>query len=594
MPRALLSPLLLRGGGLHGGLRGSLSEVASIALACVLCVCFVVVLACAHGQVRRSEQQEQWANARNVSECSGTGCVVSLPTFDSAWLAPASDGVSSALARRGPSAITLFPAAAPRRTPAPDPVSDADASTAGSRIRVPHISPGFAAFNTSVARVSLHSAATTRVVVGATRVSSFIACPNRVSHPAGTRLRNHVLLTVNNVPFRVTLSDAMLDALWPRGGPQTFAGVEDARPFEIEPGLLGLAATYKLDVPRMCVLVVPLPSDPAFALLSAPRARDGQELAARAVVLLGPTDGTQQKNWMPFVRGADLWLVKYVAPQTNVTLPLAALVRARGVIAHEAEVALSNDRRALHLAGTGAEWRGSTPLATWRSRGCLLAVIHRHRVPVEFEHAFATFDDAWPYALRAVSRPFQLNVDHARFTFVAGLLLPLGEDSADELELEQTEDVAREALVTFGADDCYALAAAFELAAIDALLRQGPDVPALHVAVPLALQNDPGEYDPGAYKQSTHDQREREWTAKSMMGTGKGKGNARAAALATKQKRSEDDQRGSDPRIVCVTLASVLAVDANTRALLAPPPERKPEPEPEPIPKPKSEPATST
>jgi hypothetical protein len=306
------------------------------------------------------------------------------------------------------------------------------------------------------------------------------------------------MISIQNVPFRVTYTDTMRDELWPRTGPRV-SGIEDARPFEIRPGLLGLAATYSsFKLPQMCLVVLELPTPEALktietmetmetaALTVAPAPapapphddRAQPTLSVRAIVLLGPHDGAIQKNWMPFVKDENLWLVKHVAPQTNVLLPLTILEHARGVVSHDAVTVMHADQHAVSIAGARkknkGEWRGSTPLVPWANNDCMICIVHRlcRKTPPLYEHAFASFSNSWPHRLVAVSRSFQFNVAHTTFSFVAGLLLP---DSS----------AGTDALITFGADDCYALFATVELNAINTLFQQGPGASTLHVSMAL-------------------------------------------------------------------------------------------------------------
>lgn len=482
-------------GGLEGGGLPEFQQGASIFLAVLLCALFVLVLFCASGHVYRSEERERWAAPRTVFSCEQSGCVVALPAvfdpleFTTSRIVPTPPIASI-------TAAALFPTAAPVSfTP---PTYDAPPP----HVRIPNIGRGYTAFNTSVARVRL-AARSAHVVIGVTRVSYNRVCPvwsggagsgAHMDDASTTRIVNHVMISIQNVPFRVTYADAMRDELWPRRGPRV-SGIEDARPFEIQPGLLGLAATYSSSkLPQMCLVVLKLPTPEALkimetaALTVAPaqpqddhKQQEQQEqhtLSVRAIVLLGPNDGAIQKNWMPFVKDENLWLVKHVAPQTNVLLPLTILEHARGVVSHDAVTIMHADQKAVSIAGTRkkneGEWRGSTPLVPWATHDLMICIVHRlcRKTPPLYEHAFASFSNSWPHRLVAVSRAFQFDVAHTTFSFVAGLLLP---DSR----------VGSDALITFGADDCYALFATVELNAINTLFQQGPDVSTLHVSMAL-------------------------------------------------------------------------------------------------------------
>jgi len=456
-----------------GGFQDNAANAGSIVLAATLCVCFLLVLFCASGQVCRSEQRESWAASRNVFSCARSECIVAIPTLlemsgaARAW----GDKVSAA---------SLFPASGSAMSPLSD----------FTRARITGISANYAAFNTSIARIQLGSGR--RVLVGATRVSSHMNCPHRSSiatstSDASVASPNQVLLTIDNVPFRLEISQDMHRTLWPTPALQAFSGIEDARPFQLQPGLLGLAATCVRVRPQMCIVVVEMPSSPPaelFSALSIEHSNAPAEVLTvrpRSITLLGPTDGTPQKNWMPFVDDANLVFIKHVSPQTNVSVPLRAVEQAVGVIELESQVLLSADKRALQVTlpsgNEKSSWRGSTPLIKWPLRGTRLAVVHRvvRWNPLRYEHAFVEFQSSAPYALVSMSRRFEIDVQFTKFSFVAGLLLP----DADR------GDGSDYALLTFGADDCYGQSLAVELAAIEAMFQQGPESPPLHIPVSL-------------------------------------------------------------------------------------------------------------
>lgn len=325
---------------------------------------------------------------------------------------------------------------------------------------VPDIGPRYAAFNASAAVV--HNTDGTPVLLGTARVSSATFCPNRTMFDDMGSVGNHIVMTLNGQAARVAVPDDMMAELWPEGARNV--GFEDARPFDLAPGVVGCTATVVLQrdnmVPRMCIIVLPLPSHADLA--------SDPTLTPRAVVLLDPTHGTPQKNWMPFVAGSNVWLVQQVAPQTNMTVAVDTLLTARGVetIRASLERTVDNDTGALrHLGARPSVWRGSSPLVRLWGRMDRVAMIHRRERGLEYEHAVASFNDYKPFRLARVSRPFRLTMEGVGFMYVAGIV----SDPSDEHTV----------LITAGGDDCYVITVAFDLDAINLLMEQGVDAPLL-------------------------------------------------------------------------------------------------------------------
>lgn len=366
---------------------------------------------------------------------------------------------------------------------------------------MPDIDGDFQTFNPSGTRLSLTNA--DAGILYSTRVSNSHYCGALTYRPKNRT--SFALLALGPRSWRVALSEDDASAL------HDYKGFEDLRPLELAPRVIALVGTIvrRRDlhnghpVPRMCVAIVYLGEH-------SPSVSGGAEdvITPRAVVLLGEHNGVPQKNWMPFLSGDCLWLVKGVAPQSSVTVQRERLLAARGV----STVALDElgpDERALLLAGAKRfPWRGSSQLIRaadfFRSESMgLLSLIHRRltngrKTPLEYETAFATFDENPPHRLMAVSRAFRFHVqpdvygyprhpkEHRSFTYASGMLLSRGPSlrcsSLCDLSCVGGASLSVSyATQLFGIDDCGAFSVDITESVVVDLFAQGVNAPVLEL-----------------------------------------------------------------------------------------------------------------
>lgn len=298
--------------------------------------------------------------------------------------------------------------------------------------------------------------------VATTRLSNYTVCPgSHLALPWLRPCRDALIAVIDGAPYRVSVPPAW----WGARPPST---LQDARPLALAPGVAALVCTAVSSgggPPRVAVVTLRLPLAPLL-----PSAEPA------AVTLLEDAGAGPQKNWMPVVHGARLYLVKHVAPQTVVSVALAPLLAAERLTAIMPRVDLDDDATALALTPRCPPhaWRGSTPLMPWRHGECV-AVVHRSVAramqypPFFYTHALAVFDAAPPFKLRRVSREFQLVAADTLFTFVSGLC-----------QLSPTTW-----RMTFGADDCYEGWCDWPTARLVDLLAAGPDAPLLEHGVTI-------------------------------------------------------------------------------------------------------------
>ena len=396
-----------------------------------------------------------------------------------------------------------------RAFPAFNADADADADAANGhvvRLRGDHrITPNAAVFNPSVALVpSASTVASQKPVwrsVSTSRLSNFSFCPGRhlssmLAYPYG--VVDHVIVVADDdarilrVPsqwWTPDVASAWFSANLASTSTTSLKALQestlqDARPFALAPDVLGIVCT--LNQPplkaRIALAVVRLPFAQSFTQLF----DTGEDrVEPDALILFADEDAaTPQKNWMPRVNADALYFVKHVHPQAVVSVPLAPLLRARGVvIVHPESVPLPlpgsspsavSAARAL-LSVAPRVWRGSSQLIPF-GRIALLGMVHRRHgtlpwfAPLQdesgfdtgerlrFTHAFALFDATPPFVLRALSRPFRItartpNGAAANFAFVSGLCDVRNSNSNAE-NAEHADDQPT-LLISCGVDDCY-------------------------------------------------------------------------------------------------------------------------------------------
>lgn len=404
-----------------------------VGLLCAVALLVAATLVVAVAHLGRYGGRARFTSVRN---CTAAGCTVLVqPLFP-----PPPSSPSAAAKRRGGRAAVFMP----------------------------DISPKFSTYNASVALVARASAGEAVARVTTTRASSFTYCPGGHIVSWLAPVVDHVIVTVDDTPYRLVVPPDMATALWGRPDVKT-SGLQDARPFELAPGVVGLACTAMraqgASHERMALVTLELPSSSSSTYPPPPHAdgdgANSRVLSPTAILLLGPADAHPQKNWMPHTYGRRVYWVKYVAPQTVVSLSLDDILGARGVAVLEPRVDL--DAAPTPTPPTRFAWRGSTPLIDWVHGASLLSVVHRKASPWRplYDHAFAVFDAVPPFNLRAISRALRLEVPGTKFTFVAGLARDPDAPAGDTY------------IVTLGADDCSVERAVVDGAAIRQLLAQG-------------------------------------------------------------------------------------------------------------------------
>jgi hypothetical protein len=276
-------------------------------------------------------------------------------------------------------------------------------------------------------------------------------------------------------------------------------GLEDPRVIELAPGVLGIIVSIQSPDKhyiRVALMVVRVPSRAElFASHNPHESHDPHEsheshvLTPQALILM-PSRGQNTKNWMAYVdresgrqeggEAGRLYFVTHVHPQTVVSLSLAHVLSARAIAVLEPRV----DLEAHVNSNVPSGWRGNSALVPFcdpkDGSDALLGIVHLKHYDAwhwgqwgvkawgaTFEHAFALFDAAPPFRVRAVSRPFVVRptIPHAapvQFVFCTGLA-------------QQPPPHADAFWVTFGVDDCYEASCTFNRAEIHELLAAARD-----------------------------------------------------------------------------------------------------------------------
>lgn len=439
-------------------------------------------------------------------------CVVAYVSRFAVWYGKRAPNV---VASDGLGTRALLLQHSPRATNANDVKAEANAPPLELSMQT-SMPPYSAVYNTSCAYTSggaqgvWGSTSAPPQLVTASRISTYTFCPGANILQHWDRQQDAVAITIGGRAYEVVVPSEWIDesaaTAWSASGGSgewesvagtipvqekikcmRDCGLEDPRVLELTPGTLGIVVSLQSRSQHyirvaLLVLQAPLSGDARAAALP---------IEPEALILM-PARGGNTKNWMARVHNDRVYFITHVHPQTIVSLALHDVCNAKRLVVLEPRV----DVERVSRLDVPPVWRGNSVLVPYSSAsasastststsaldsstGLLISIVHqKHSNPMQwgrwgvkawgavFEHAFALFDAAPPFALRAVSRSFQILPQmpygaSAQFVFCTGLA-PIPFDPFNHFD-------DKHFLVTFGVDDCYEASCVFSVDEIDAL-----------------------------------------------------------------------------------------------------------------------------